>query len=133
MKLAVITDEISQSYDAFKVRRAAQCLMELAQCANVYFDLKRPWKDAKEELKKWEKVEDHYRKHLINLAGQTSSKGHGVTLSKIVRKGAIDWDTITKERKIDPEPYRKPPIEMFRWAENALLPLTTISLRPRSK
>ncbi|MDB6081353.1 MAG: metG [Chlamydiia bacterium] len=44
-----LTTEIRESYDAFKVRRAAQLFMELAQTGNVYFDQKKPWQDAKAE------------------------------------------------------------------------------------
>jgi methionyl-tRNA synthetase len=41
--------QIEQSYDTFKLRKAAQHIMELAQAGNVYFDVKHPWKDAKGE------------------------------------------------------------------------------------
>ncbi len=41
--------EASQAYDQFKLRRASQILMELAQLGNVYFDAKKPWQDAKRE------------------------------------------------------------------------------------
>lgn len=36
-----------EAYSQFKVRRASQLMMELAQIGNVYFDGKRPWEDAK--------------------------------------------------------------------------------------
>lgn len=39
--------EASESYGSFKVRRASQIVMELAQLGNVYFDHKRPWQDVK--------------------------------------------------------------------------------------
>lgn len=39
--------EAIASYEAFKLRRASQIIMELAQLGNVYFDAKKPWKDAK--------------------------------------------------------------------------------------
>lgn len=38
----------SEAYAAFKVRRASQFIMELAQIGNVYFDAKKPWLDAKQ-------------------------------------------------------------------------------------
>lgn len=40
-------EEAKQSYEQFKVRRASQILMEIAQLGNVYFDSKKPWQDAK--------------------------------------------------------------------------------------
>lgn len=39
--------EIKEAYETFKLRRASQLIMELAQAGNVYFDSKQPWKDAK--------------------------------------------------------------------------------------
>lgn len=39
----------AENYEQFKVRRASQIVMELAQIGNVYFDAKRPWLDAKHE------------------------------------------------------------------------------------
>lgn len=41
--------EAAQAYEQFKLRRASQILMELAQLGNVYFDGKKPWQDAKRE------------------------------------------------------------------------------------
>lgn len=40
-------EQAAMSYDGFKLRRATQQIMELAQLGNVYFDTKRPWQDAK--------------------------------------------------------------------------------------
>jgi methionyl-tRNA synthetase len=42
-----LINEAEGAYEQFKVRRASQILMELAQAGNVYFDAKRPWQDAK--------------------------------------------------------------------------------------
>lgn len=43
-----IIDQAEVSYDSFRVRKASQLVMELAQLGNVYFDAKRPWSDAKQ-------------------------------------------------------------------------------------
>jgi methionyl-tRNA synthetase len=43
-----IVDQTKESYQTFKLRRASQLIMELAQIGNVYFDHKHPWKDAKD-------------------------------------------------------------------------------------
>jgi methionyl-tRNA synthetase len=47
-----ITDKAYFSYSSFKLRKASQCLMELAQLGNVYFDMQKPW-----ELYKSQKIE----------------------------------------------------------------------------
>lgn len=39
--------QAEECYSTFKMRRASQIVMELAQLGNVYFDKKRPWSDAK--------------------------------------------------------------------------------------
>ncbi len=38
-----LMERIRESYEGFHLRKACQLLMELAQCGNVYFDLKKPW------------------------------------------------------------------------------------------
>lgn len=48
-KIQHIVDQAAESYEQFKLRRACQLIMELAQLGNVYFDSKRPWQDAKQE------------------------------------------------------------------------------------
>lgn len=44
-------DSAAESYGSFRVRRASQVMMELAQLGNGYFDSKKPWLDAKHEAK----------------------------------------------------------------------------------
>lgn len=44
----LLAAQAKSSYETFKVRRASQLMMELAQLGNVYFDTKRPWQDAKQ-------------------------------------------------------------------------------------
>ncbi len=40
--------QAEESFESFKVRRASQIFMELAQLGNIYFDSKKPWQDAKQ-------------------------------------------------------------------------------------
>lgn len=40
--------EVGECFEAFKVRKACQLIMELAQLGNVYFDIKKPWQEAKQ-------------------------------------------------------------------------------------
>ncbi len=48
--LKALLKESFVAYNGYKLRRASQLVMEIAQRANVYFDMKKPWKDAKDEL-----------------------------------------------------------------------------------
>jgi methionyl-tRNA synthetase len=43
-----IACQAAESYEQFKLRKASQLVMELAQLGNIYFDHKRPWQDAKQ-------------------------------------------------------------------------------------
>lgn len=46
-----LANEAADSYENFKVRRASQVIMELAQLGNIYFDRKKPWKaESRESL-----------------------------------------------------------------------------------
>lgn len=47
-KIRFIANDIADCYNQFKVRRACQLIMELAQEGNTYFDHKQPWKEAKQ-------------------------------------------------------------------------------------
>ena len=42
-----LTIDIEEAYTSYRLRKASQLIMELAQMGNVYFDAKTPWKDAK--------------------------------------------------------------------------------------
>ncbi len=44
-----VVSQAQEAYSTFRLRRASQLLMELAQLGNVYFDSKKPWADAKSE------------------------------------------------------------------------------------
>lgn len=49
-----LVDQAAQSYEAFRLRKASQQLMELAQLGNVYFDAKKPWQQAKDPSRREE-------------------------------------------------------------------------------
>lgn len=48
-QLKTLAAQAAESFEQFKLRRACQLLMEIAQTGNVYFDTKRPWSDAKNQ------------------------------------------------------------------------------------
>lgn len=47
-----LIDQVKANFTSFKLRRASQLIIELAQLGNVYFDSKKPWQDAKQEATK---------------------------------------------------------------------------------
>lgn len=60
--------------------------------------------------------EEMYKKQLIELSGGLNAIGDGIKLSKIVRKGIVDYDTILKQHEIyvDLDQFRKPSTESWR-------------------
>lgn len=51
-QLDSIGHEMELAFEQFRTRRACQCLMELCQLANGYFDQSKPWVLAKDEAKR---------------------------------------------------------------------------------
>lgn len=69
---------------------------------------------ASENLKKWEEKEKGLRESLILQSGNKNCMGFGVKLSKIVRKGNVDYSKIPEIQSIDLDKYRKEPSECWR-------------------
>ncbi len=72
------------------------------------------WLNSKELAKKYADNEEHLRQMLIDLAGSSNVKGAGVKVAKSVRKGSIDYKSISQLKEIDLESYRKKPVEYWR-------------------
>jgi putative phage-type endonuclease len=72
------------------------------------------WKSVSEAIKELEKEEDELRKQLIFLSGESNTKGGGVSLCQIIRKGNIDYGKVPQLKGVDLEPYRKPSIQTWR-------------------
>lgn len=47
-EIEAISQKGRDAYGAYSLRRATQCIMELASAGNVYFDAKKPWKAIKD-------------------------------------------------------------------------------------
>lgn len=66
------------------------------------------------ELANLEEKKERIRKRLIEMSGKSNSMGGGIKLSKIPRKGTVDYKSIPELSSLDLEKYRKPTIETFR-------------------
>lgn len=66
------------------------------------------------QLSKIEDRKDEIRKRLIDLSGKSNSMGAGIKLSKIPRKGTVDYKSIPELNGLNLEKYRKPTIETYR-------------------
>lgn len=76
------------------------------------------WRKVTEDLSVLENKEREYRAALIAKAAGQSSKGSGVCLTKIVRKGSINYNKIPELIGVDLERYRKQSGESWRLTHN---------------
>lgn len=75
------------------------------------------WKQLAQEWKgicELEERKEQIRKRLIAISGQSNSMGAGIKLSKINRKGSIDYKLIPELKTVNLEKYRKGMIETYR-------------------
>lgn len=72
------------------------------------------WKAVSEKLKDLKRLEKEARDELIKLANGRSVRGSNVKLTRIMRKGTVDYSKIPQLKDVDLEPYRKEPINMWR-------------------
>lgn len=77
-------------------------------------DLAKEWSTITEQLSLLEKQEKEYRSALIAKASGRNAKGSGICLSKIVRKGTVDYKKIPELIGVNLERYRKDPTEAWR-------------------
>lgn len=75
------------------------------------------WKEAIKEKEIATEKEAHLRQTLICLGGKSNVKGAGIKLSKVVRKGSINYQEIPELSGVNLEQYRKEPIETWRLGE----------------
>lgn len=72
------------------------------------------WKEVTRGIKELEKDEEDLRKQLIFLSGESNTKGAGISLCQVQRKGNIDYSKIECLKGVDLEPYRKGSINSWR-------------------
>lgn len=72
------------------------------------------WKSVTSSIKELEKEEEDLRKQLIFLSGESNTKGAGISLCQIARKGAVDYSKIEALKGIDLDKYRKGTINSWR-------------------
>lgn len=76
--------------------------------------LAKEWANISERISILEKQEKEYRAALIAKAGGQNAKGSGICLTKILRKGTVDYKRVPELIGIDLEKYRKEPSESWR-------------------
>jgi hypothetical protein len=75
------------------------------------------WKIISAQRKDLDEREDNLRKLIVLRAQDRNVQGNGVRVSKIIRKGNIEYKGIPQLMGIDLEKHRKPPILSYRISE----------------
>lgn len=78
------------------------------------YELAAKWRAVSFQLDELEKLEKEYRRAIIEAAGDHSAIGYGIRLTKVVRKGNVDYKAIPELEGVDLEKYRKAPIQSMR-------------------
>jgi putative phage-type endonuclease len=72
------------------------------------------WKQLNNEIKLLEEREKSYRKNLIAMAQEGNAVGYGLRVSRILRKGNVDYKLIPELKGVELEKYRKEATETWR-------------------
>jgi putative phage-type endonuclease len=75
---------------------------------DIWFDASERWKILNKQLKDLEKEEEEARNRLIQISNSINTKGCGISLSQVTRKGNIQYEKVEALKNIDLEKYRKP-------------------------
>lgn len=75
---------------------------------HLWVEVASRWKFVTERIKELEKEEEELRQQLISLTGDYNTRGSGISLCQIQRKGNVDYSKIPELRTVDLEKYRKP-------------------------
>lgn len=87
-----------------------------------YFEMDDPiwkecalrWREVSSMMKELEKEEENLRNQLIFLSGASNSKGAGISLCQMNRKGNVDYSKIPELKNVNLDLYRKPSTKMWR-------------------
>lgn len=82
-----------------------------------FLDYAEKWKCLAAQLNSLEKEEEILRQQLISFCQNQSSTGGGVRVSRILRRGSIDYAKIPQLQGINLEKYRKKTIECWKIIE----------------
>lgn len=102
-----------------------QCLMDkippepsegdyIERSDNIWERCASRWRSINDSIKELEKEEEEIRKQLIFLSGESNTKGAGISLCQVQRKGNVDYAKIPELKGINLDKYRKSSINSWR-------------------
>jgi hypothetical protein len=71
------------------------------------------WISISTQTKNLEKKKEEIKEQLILLSGKSNSKGAGIRLYQIQRKGVVEYQKIPELANVDLEKFRKPSINSW--------------------
>ncbi len=80
----------------------------------IWYSCAEKWKSIVNTIKSLEKEEDELRKQLVFLSGETNTRGAGIAICQVERKGNVDYTKIPQLKGLDLELYRKPSSSSWR-------------------
>ncbi len=80
----------------------------------VWIECAHRWKDVGRHRKALEQEEEELRQQLVFLSGETNSRGGGISICQVTRKGNVDYSSIPELKSIDLDKYRKPSTSSWR-------------------
>lgn len=74
---------------------------------DLWLECASKWQSVNAALKDLEKEEESLRKQLIFLSGESNTKGGGISLCQVTRKGNVDYAKIPELKSLNLDLYRK--------------------------
>ncbi len=81
---------------------------------DLWEGIAKRWKFITSQIKVFEDLQEDLKKQLVFLSGESNTKGAGISLCQIQRKGNVDYAKIPQLKGIDLEPFRKASINSWR-------------------
>ena len=72
------------------------------------------YRKCREDLELLKAREEELRETIICLAGKSNATGAGIKLSRVIRKGGVDYKIIPELQQVNLDAYRKAPVESWR-------------------
>jgi len=73
----------------------------------IWQECARKWKSVSEDIKCLEKYQEELREQLVFLSGERNSRGAGISLCQVTRRGNIDYSKVPELKDVDLDKYRK--------------------------
>lgn len=83
-------------------------------------DLISQYKECKHMLVTFEDIEKRLKNEIIERVEKRNSKGLGVKITKVIKRGSVDYESLFRDHEIDKDivnDYRKPDTEYFKITE----------------